>query len=171
MKKLLLAFVALFGIATAAQAQKAEIQIGYGGYTQQDATDMHMGGPDPQTAWGAVTAGVNFKISPKIWVGPSYSFSSTNWKHYEGDLYYHTIMLNLRYEYYKNSIVTLYGHAGLGVDITHETWGDEHENKGYMAFQASPLGANIGLSRSAYMFGEIGFGAQGLLQVGFRFRL
>ena len=86
-------------------------------------------------------------------------------------MYYHVIMLNGRYDYYRNSIVTLYGHLGVGVDISHITgeWGSE--NKGYFAIQASPLGAEASISRSVSMFGELGFGAQGLLQVGFRVRL
>ena len=44
-------------------------------------------------------------------------------------------------------------------------------NQTYFAYQFSPLGAQVGISRSATIFGELGFGAQGLLQVGFRFNL
>lgn len=170
MKKLFIALIAVFGIAVAANAQKAEIQMGYGGYTQMDATDMHDGGKI-NTAWGAVTAGVNFKILPKFWIGPSYTFSSTSFKHSDVNAYYHVIMLNARYEYYRNSIVTLYGHFGIGADITHISWDGEAENKGYCAFQISPVGANVGISRACTLFGELGFGAQGLVQVGLRIGL
>ena len=44
MKKLFLALIAAAGVAFGASAQSPEIQIGYGGYTQMDATDMHDGG-------------------------------------------------------------------------------------------------------------------------------
>ena len=81
------------------------------------------------------------------------------------------IYLNGRYDYWRNNIVTLYGHLGVGVDISHMTYHDSYKNRGYFAVQASPLGAEVGISRVCSMFGELGFGAQGLLQVGMRFNL
>lgn len=169
MKKILLIMLAVLGMAFGAQAQKAQFQIGYGGYTQMDATDMHDGGA-VNNAWGALTAGVNFKVTPGMYLGASYSFSSASFKHHsDANAYYHVIMLNGRYDYFRNSIVTLYGHLGVGVDITHLSGVDFSENKTYFAFQASPLGAEVGISRVTSIFGELGFGAQGLLQVGARF--
>lgn len=171
MKKFLLAMCAALGMAFGAEAQAAELQIGYGGYTQMDATDMHPYGP-VDNAWGALTAGVNFKVAPSLHFGASYTFSSASYKHADdATAYYHVIMFNGRYDYWRNSIVRLYAHLGVGVDITHAAWEDGSKNKTYFAFQASPLGAEVGLSRVATMFGELGFGAQGLLQVGFRFNL
>lgn len=171
MKRLFIALFAALGIASMASAQKVELQLGYGGYTQMDATDMHDGGKI-NNAWGALTAGVNFKVLPKFWIGPSYTFSSASFKHSDANAYYHVIMLNGRYEYWRNSIVTLYGHLGIGADITHISDDDGYEkNRGYFAFQVSPLGAQVGISRAFTLFGELGFGAQGLLQVGFRLNL
>ncbi len=170
MKKLFLALIAAAGVAFGASAQSPEIQIGYGGYTQMDATDMHDGGA-VNNAWGALTAGVNFKLAPKLWIGPSYTFSSSSVKHDGPNLYYHVIMLNGRYQYYSNSIVKLYAHLGLGADITHIAIDGYKENKGYFAYQISPLGAQVDLNRSVAMFGELGFGAQGLVQVGVRIGL
>lgn len=172
MKKLLLALAAVAAFSISASAQKAEIQLNYGGFTQMDAMDMHDGWPGVNNAWGAVTAGVNLRVAPNLWIGPSYTFSSCSTK--GGDaashIAYHVIMLNARYEYWRNSIVKLYAHAGLGADISYmqPKYGDNY-SKGYFAFQVSPLGAQVDLSRSAAIFGEIGFGAQGLAQVGFRF--
>ncbi len=171
MKKLFLALIAIFGIAAVASAQKIELQLGYGGYTQMDACDMHDGGGKVNNAWGALTAGVNFKVAPKLWIGPSYTFSSSSFKQSDVDLYYHVIMLNGRYEYWRNNIVTLYGHLGMGVDITHISYDNKTANKGYFAFQISPIGAQVGISRAFTIFGELGFGAQGLLQVGLRYNL
>ena len=171
MKKILLIMCAVIGMAISAHAQRAQLQIGYGGYTQMDATDMHDGGTI-NNAWGALTAGVNFKVAPSFYLGASYTFSSASYKHEDdANAYHHVIMLNGRYDYYRNSIVKLYAHLGVGVDITHITVDDWSENKAYFAFQASPLGAEVGLSRVTSFFGELGFGAQGLLQVGFRFNL
>lgn len=172
MKRLFIALLVAFGIASAASAQRVELQLGYGGYTQMDATNMHNDWGKVNNAWGALTAGVNFKVLPKFWLGPSYSFSSASFKHSDANAYYHVIMLNGRYEYWRNSIVKLYGHLGLGVDITHTSAPNvDPENKGYFAFQISPVGAQVDLSRSFSLFGELGFGAQGLLQVGFRLNL
>lgn len=171
MRKLLLIVCAVLGMAISAQAQKAQLQIGYGGYTQMDASDMHDGGKI-NSAWGALTAGVNFRVMPNAYLGFTYTFSSASYKHSDdANAYYHVIMLNGRYNYWRNSIVTLYAHLGLGVDITHMAAGDWSKNKAYFAFQASPLGAEVNLTRTTSIFGEVGFGAQGLLQVGARFNL
>ena len=120
MKKFLIALVAMFGITAGVSAQKTEVYASYGGYTQMDATDCHDGGPSVNTAWGALTAGVNFKITPKIWIGPSYTFSSTSRKKYDdNNFYYHAIMFNGRYGYYQNNIVSMYAKLGIGAVITH----------------------------------------------------
>ena len=55
MKKFLISLAAVLGISMAASAQSPEIQVGYGGYTQMDATNMHKGG-GVKNAWGALTA-------------------------------------------------------------------------------------------------------------------
>ncbi|MBO4955680.1 MAG: outer membrane beta-barrel protein [Muribaculaceae bacterium] len=171
MKKILITLLVCVTCAFAASAQKAELQLGYGGYTQMDATNMHGGHGKVNTAWGALTAGVNFRVMPKLWIGPSYTFSSADFKHGDLNAYYHVIMMNARYEYYRNSIVKLYAHFGIGADITHISDDEFSENKGYFAFQISPLGAEVDLNRTFKLFGEAGFGAQGLIQVGFRVNL
>ncbi len=174
MKKLLSLLVAVMAFTFSANAQKAEIQLGYGGYTQMDATDMHDGWHSVNSAWGAVTGAVNFKVAPKFWLGPSYTFSSTSTKGGENasHIAYHVIMLNGRYEYYRAKSVKLYAHLGLGADISYmQPKGGDNYSKGYFAFQISPLGAQIDLSKSASFFAEVGFGAQGVAQVGFRFGL
>lgn len=169
MKKLIIALAALISLGVTANAQKANFTFGYGGYTLMDACDYHDDAGKVNNAWGAVNVGVNFKVLPKFWLGPSYTFSSSSFKHHDTDIYYHVIMLNGRYDYYKNSVVTLYGHVGLGVDISHISpkHADSY-NKGYFAYQISPIGVDAPLSRSFTLFGELGFGAQGLLQVGGR---
>lgn len=172
-KALLLTLMAVLGIAVSSNAQSAQFRLGYGGYTQMDCTDMHNGGGDVNNAWGAVTAAANFRVLPKMYLGASYTFSSSSRKgHHHQNLYYHTFMANAYYDYYRNSIVKLYSHLGIGVDVTHMTYADNFSmNKAYFAFQASPLGAEVGISRSLGMYGELGFGAQGVLQVGLRYNL
>lgn len=174
MKKILLILAAVVGIAFGASAQKAEITVGYGGYTQMDAMDMHDGWGGVNTAWGGVTFGVNFKVAPRFMLGPSYTFSSTTTKggSHHSNIAYHVIMLNGRYTYYRNSIVDVYAHVGIGADISHmQPRGGDAYNKGYFAFQISPVGAQVAIGRQFAMFGEVGFGAQGLVQVGMRIGL
>lgn len=174
MKKILLAIIAVIAMsATTASAQRAELTFSYGGYTQMDASDCHDDWSHVRNAWGALNVGLNFRVLPKFWLGPSYTFSSTSTKgEHHSNIAYHAIMLNGRYEYYRNSIVTLYGHLGVGAIISHMMpHGGDSYNASYFAIQASPLGASVGLSRSFTLFGELGYGAQGLLQVGFRIGL
>lgn len=168
MKKFLLLALAVIGMTATASAISPEFQLGYGGYTQMDATDMHDGGKI-NNAWGALTAGINFHVAPKIDAGVSYTFSSADFKHSDESAYYHVIMLNGRYQYYSNSIVKLYAHLGVGVDITHFSY-DGAGNKAYFAVQVAPIGAQVDITRKLGMYGELGFGAQGLLQVGLRYK-
>lgn len=171
MKKLLLALALGAGVAAAAQAQN-EVYVSYGGYTQMDAMDMSKG-MKTDNAWGALNAGVNFKVGRNLWLGPSYTFSSQEAKHYDDShAYYHVIMLNGKYQYYRRGAFSMYAKAGVGVDITHLSIndGDHTKNKAYFAFQVNPVGAQYSLSNAFDVFGELGFGAQGLLQVGFKYK-
>lgn len=172
-KKLVITAVAALCCIFASNAQSTEISVSYGGYTQMDATNMHDGWGGVSTAWGALNLGVNFRITPRIWIGPSYTFSSTSTKGPDAShIAYHVIMFNGRYEYYRNSIVRVYAHLGVGCDLSYmqPSWRDNY-TKGYFAFQASPIGAQVDLSRNWSIFGEAGFGAQGIIQVGARLRL
>lgn len=172
-KKLILAALVGLGAVFAASAQKAELAVSYGAYTQMDATDMHDGWHHVNNAWGALNVGLNFRVLPKIWIGPSYTFSSTTTKGgpKHSNIAYHAIMLNGRYHYYKNSIVTMYAKLGIGVEFSYmQPRGGDNYTKSYCAFQIVPIGAQVDLNRNWAMFGELGFGAQGLLQVGAKLR-
>ena len=172
MKKILLGLLTAVGLFTASEAHAFDLTASYGGFTQMDAMDCHDGGSDVNNAWGALNIGADFKVAPGFTLGPSYSFSSTSRKHFsENKFYYHVLMLNGKYNYYRNSIVTLYGHVGVGSVISHQTYEGDSKNKGYFAFQVSPIGAFVDLTPKIAMFGEAGFGAQGLLQVGVKINL
>lgn len=174
LKKLSIALCMVFATASFASAQNTEITASYGAYTQMDATDMHDGWGGVNTAWGALNLGVNFRINNKIWVGPSYTFSSTTTKGgpYHSNIAYHVIMVNGRYQYYQNSLIKMYAKLGLGVDISHmQPKGGDSYNKAYCAFQISPICAEFDINRQWAMFAEAGFGAQGLFQFGFKLKL
>lgn len=173
-KKLLAATVLATTAFCGANAQKAEITASYGAYTQMDATDMHDGWHHVNTAWGALNLGLNFRVTPKIWIGPSYTFSSTTTKSgpHHSNIAYHAAMLNGRYHYYRNSIVTLYAKLGLGVEFSYmQPRDDDNYTKAYCAYQIVPVGAQVDLNRNWAMFGEVGFGAQGVFQLGFKLKI
>lgn len=167
--RIALALALVAGAVTTAQAQKADLRLGYGGYTQMDGGDYGPG--KANTAWGAVTAELDFNIAPKFKLGPSYTFSSAGLKHSDGNKYYHAILLNGRYQYFRNSIVRLSAHVGMGVLITHTTWHDESDTKGDFGFHVSPLSADFAIARNIDFFAEVGYGAMGVLQAGLRINL
>ena len=172
MKKFLLAIATAIAATFGMSAQSADITIGYGGYTQMDATNCHDGWHHVNNAWGAVTAGVNIHVLRNFALGPSYTFSSCTTKGGpdHSSIAYHAVMLNGRYHYYRNSIVTLYAKLGLGVEFSYmQPYDDDNYTKAYCAYQIVPLGAQVALSNNVALFGELGFGAQGVAQVGFKF--
>ena len=172
MKRLLFAIVAALGISAGASARDMNLSLSYGGYTLMDVADYHDVWHGVNNAWGAVNLSYNVRLTRNFWIGPSYTFSSTTTKGPgSSKIAYHAIMLNGRYDYYRNSLLTLYGKIGVGAEISHfqvRGGADDSYNKGYFAFQLSPVGADVKLSPMFTIFGEAGFGAQGLLQVGAR---
>ena len=132
MKKILFAFALILACAMGANAQRTELTIGYGGYTQMDASDCHDGWHGVKNAWGALTAGLNFRVANKLWIGPSYTFSSTTTKGgpHRSHIAYHALLANGKYDYYRNSVVTLYGHLGLGVIVSYM---QPHDGDSYTA--------------------------------------
>ena len=173
LKKLLAAALVSIAAIVPAFAQKAEVTLSYGAYTQMDAMDMKDGWKGVNTAWGALNVGANFKVAPNIWIGPSYTFSSTTTKggSESSHIAYHAVMFNGRYHYYSNSIVSLYAKVGLGVEFSYmQPRGLDNYTKTYCAFQIVPVGAQVDLTRSWAMYAEAGFGAQGLFQFGFKYK-
>lgn len=173
-KKVLLSAALCILAAIGVSAQKFEVMASYGAYTQMDAMGMKDGWRGVNTAWGAVNIGSNFRLTQNIWLGSSYTFSSTTTKESpeHSSIAYHAIMMNGRYHYYSNNIVSLYGKLGLGVEISRmqPLVGDSY-NKTYCAFQIVPVGAQVDIYKGLAMFAEAGFGAQGLFQFGFKYQL
>lgn len=180
MKKILLALMMLAAGAAGVSAQ--EVAISYGAYTQMDAMNCHKGFSDVNTAWGGVNLSLYIPVAKGVKIGPSYSYSSafTPSADYEipdlgvyslkSKVGYHTLLLNAKVDYYKNSIVKLYAHAGVGAVISHMMPKyQESYNKGYFAFHIAPIGAEVAFMPNAAIFGELGFGAQGLIQVGAKY--
>lgn len=173
-KRITIALCIALAAAGTVAAQKTEVTASYGAYTQMDATNMHDGGNSVKTAWGALNFGVNFRLNNKIWIGPSYTFSSTSRKGLPegGNVAYHAILLNGRYHYYQNSLIKMYAKLGLGVDLSYMQPGHgDNYTKAYCAFQIVPVGVQYDINRQWAMFAEAGFGAQGLFQLGVKLKL
>lgn len=180
MKKLLIALI--FGAVTSMAVSAQEVYVSYGAYTQMDATNCHKGFSKVDKAWGAINVGLYIPVAKGISVGPSYGYSSAFTPGQEYDfgplgvydlkskVGYHTLLLNAKMDYYKNSIVKLYAHAGVGAVISNmrPKEGDIF-NKGYFAYQITPVGAEVEFYPNASIFGELGFGAQGLIQIGAKY--
>lgn len=179
-KKIL--FCLAVGVAGTFAVSAQEVTFSYGAYTQADAMNCHKGFSKVNNSWGAINIGLYLPVYKGMRVGPSYSYSSayTPAEAYDfGELGtyslkskvgYHTLLLNIKVDYFQNSIVRLYAHAGFGAIISNmqPKYSDTY-NKGYFAFQIVPVGAEIEIMPHASMFGEIGFGAQGLMQVGVKY--
>lgn len=163
MRKILLGLLALVALAIPASAQKVGVYATYGAYTSNDAIGDYHRDYKVKTSWGSLNAGIDFNFG-KFKFGPSYSFSSTTTKHGDWGIYYHTILLNGKYDYYRTGPLQLYGHIGLGATITHF---EDDGNEGHFAFQVSPIGAKVKLGSGFSFIGELGFGAQGVIQLGF----
>ena len=65
-------------------------------------------------------------------------------------LFYHTILFNGKYNYFQKGILTLYGHLGLGVEITQfdPKW-DDNYTEAYFGYQVSPIGINARLAKAS----------------------
>lgn len=173
MKKIIISLLALVGLTMGANAREMNLSLSYGGYTLMDGADYHDGWHGVNNAWGALNLGFNVKVLPNLWVGPSYTLSTTTTKgEYHSKIAYHGILLNGRYDYYRNSLLTMYGHVGVGAVISHmQPLGGDSYNKGYFGMQLSPVGVDVSLSPMFTLYGELGYGVQGLLQVGFKLSL
>lgn len=126
-----------------------------------------------QDKWGTVSVTIDHKFADRLWAGLSYTFSTASAEHATakrpGDLTWHALMLNGRYEWYKNGALTLYSHAAIGVLVIYcspevrESYNVEH-----MAFQASPICVQYDLGAHAAIFAEGGYGSEGVVNAGLR---
>ncbi len=106
-------------------------------------------------------------------MGLSYTLSSADTDranaHGGGDITWHGLMMNARYEWLDRGKWRLYSHAGAGVLITYYSpgWIDSY-NTTRFAFQASPIGVEFDPTPSFGVFAEAGYGISGVVQAGIR---
>ncbi len=138
---------------------------------------------DDGSNWGTITLNYLYRHSDYITFGLAYTYSGLKRNIiYKGSVYgnnkvdIHTIMPQFKSNWFKSDIFTLYSKVALGVSIGLEkdvitrgaSAGVYEDTKCVFAFQASPIGIEIG--RKFAFFLEAGFGYQGIVNGGFRFR-
>lgn len=151
------------------------------------ATDLYSGGhyqSNNTKCWGALSIGYSYKLAKNIRLGLTYSFSQINEDIVLGSSSalgakndtYNVLMPNVKFYWLKKNIITLYSRGGAGVvlakseqEFDNNQQANKTENKTIFAWQASPLGIEIGRSKIV-AFAEAGIGYMGSFQIGVLFR-
>ena len=174
MKKLLLSIVLLAMAGTASvSARDTEVSVGYGAMPAMTSLPVYHNHWHNLDNWGAMNFTIDHKFAPNLWMGLSYTYSSsdsdTALDGRYGKVTWHGLMANLRYEWLHRGPVTLYSHVGIGalVEYYSPSWEDSY-NHTNMAFQVSPIGFQADVCRNAGLFVEAGYGVQGIIKAGVR---
>lgn len=173
MKKIALLIIAVVAGISSAMARDTEVSVSYGAMPAMHNLGAYRNHWQDLDGWGSVNATIDHKFAPNLWIGLSYTYSSadsnTAWDGRYGKVTWHGLMANLRYEWYHRSLLTLYSHVGIGalVEYYSPSWEDSY-NRTNMAFQVSPVGAQIDFIPQAGIFAEAGYGVQGIIKVGLR---
>lgn len=161
-----------------------QASIGYGVLSINDITGIMsdlfpaLDGTQLAERWGtgSISLGYTYRLSPAISVGGMFAYSG-NMSDVVGKkgayIYknFYSILPQVKFEWYRRGIVTLYSRLAAGVVI-----GNIQDQSGTLVtnvftaaaftFQVSPIGLEIG--RSVTGFIEAGFGATGVLTLGVR---
>jgi opacity protein-like surface antigen len=151
------------------------------------ATDLYTGGhyqSNNPKCWGVLNIGYSYKLAKNIRLGLTYSFNqikedivlgSSSVLGAKNDTY-NVLLPNLKLYWLKKNIITLYSRVGAGVvfakseqEFDNNQQANKTENKTIFAWQASPIGLEIGSSKIV-AFAEAGLGYMGSAQVGVLFR-
>lgn len=164
-----------------------EVSLSYGMIPVNDITSV-MSGLFPSVAGydiserrgtGAVSLGYSYRLTPRITVGGilGYSGNMSVVLNNPGSYIYknfYSILPQVKLEWYRSGIVTLYSRLAAGVSIINikdqkgSMVNDELTAASFM-FQVSPIGIELGYSVAGFL--EAGFGATGVVMLGIRVRL
>ena len=123
---------------------------------------------------GSVIAGYNRMLENWFWLGGSLSYESHSCRYekrgesgeFKTDFFTLAPMLSAKANWLCREHVALYSRIAAGMFVLV---GDDSDMSASFAFQASPLGCEFGNS-GVRGFTEFGFGMEGIVQVGMRFR-
>ena len=180
-KRLILPFIVAIASSATALAQNTpeprntEVSVSYGALPVMSQIPYYHNHWDGlgQT-WGTVNFTIDHRFADALWIGMSYTYSGDSSDRidaagHSGDIVWHGLMVNVRYEWMRNGDFTLYSHAGVGVLIAYyspdnrDSW-----NRTGCAFQLNPIGAQWDFSHHAGLFAEAGYGVQGIIKAGIR---
>lgn len=169
-----LAMLAAVAAPSGASARDTEISVGYGAESAMEhipAYSNHWNGMNH--SWGTFSFTIDHRFAPKLWIGMGYTISSSSadnaWQQYGGDVTWHGLLVNARYEWYSRGGLTLYSHLGVGVLIAYMSpqW-EPGYNSTRFGFQVSPVGVQYDVTPHLGLFAEAGYGIQGVAKVGVR---
>lgn len=164
---------AMILISVSAQGRDTEVSVSYGAMLAMSHVDSYHGNWSDITSWGTASFTIDHRFADRLWMGLSYTLSGASSDRVApqggGDIVWHGLMANARYEWLRTAHWTLYSHAGVGALITYysPSWRDSY-NTTRMAFQANPVGAQCDFTRHIGVFAEAGYGIEGIVKIGLR---
>ena len=175
MKKLLLfsvfALAAIFNIH-AQNEWKHEIGVSYGVGAFTDINSSYIDGifTGKQTKYiGAFGAEYFYRPKSALGVGIVGTFGTCKWAGSDkARTKYFSIMPAVKYNWMNREHISLYSKVALGVLIGMENIDSQDKTKAAFAWQASVMGAEFGSAFRGFL--ELGFGEQGLLVAGLRYK-
>lgn len=176
MKKLLILLLCAASGIVAVSARDTEVSVSYGVEPAMGHLGVYRNDWSGMNCWGAINATIDHRFAPNLWIGLSYTYSSADSDHASKDRYgevtWHGLMANVRYEWYARGGLLLYSHVGVGalVEYFSPSWEDSY-NRTNMAFQVSPIGVQYDFGKHVGVFAEAGYGVQGVVKAGVRIGL
>ncbi|HIW97894.1 MAG TPA: hypothetical protein H9866_05335 [Candidatus Tidjanibacter gallistercoris] len=163
-----------------------EVSLSYGILSINDITSImtdlfpSLAGTQIAERWGtgSINFGYTYRLTPALTVGGIFGYSgnmSDVVDEVQGFVYknFYSILPQVKFEWYRSGIVTLYSRLAAGVLIAniqgqHGAEIDDELTAAAFTFQVSPIGIELG--RSVAGFAEAGFGATGVFTLGVRAR-
>ncbi len=175
MKKLLLILVLALVASVSVKAQnewKNEIAISYGFGSFSDMNTSYLGGifSGKQTSYiGAFGVEYFRRPMPALGVGFVGTFSTCKWSdNTKARSKYISIMPAVKYNWLNRNHFGMYSKVALGVLIGHDSGADKDKTNAAFAWQATAVGAEFGSAFRGFL--ELGFGEQGVLVAGVRYK-
>jgi hypothetical protein len=190
---ILSAIAALLFVSSTASAQehKNEISLSYGVGTETDIASFYadiltaiFNVRADETTFGSANLNYTYCLNKTIGIGATFSYARYTCKLLDSDgnddgsrqkTNYFTVMPTIKANWLHKKIVTLYSRAGAGLIIGHTKNIDKSSNPQettstdyFFGFQLSPIGVEVG--RACCGFAEAGFGQEGILQLGVRYK-
>lgn len=151
---------------------KHEIGISYGLGTFTDVNSSYLSGifSGKQTSYIG-SFGIEYFYRPKsaLGVGLVGTFSTCKWNDSDkARTKYFSIMPAVKYNWLNRDRFSMYSKIALGVLIGIDSGADNDKTTAAFAWQASAVGAEFGNSFRGFL--ELGFGEQGILVAGLRYK-